>query len=178
MGRERAAGGEVGRTRSPFFYLIYTSDGWRLRNPFAGSGGVRRLVRHKIMMRKSSSRRQRCKRGDYSSKGNSGVEAFQTPRKSGWRPTGSKSPRGRKLVGNFGGVQLGIGKTLRLNGDHVASLPQLEVGNSTRSLGAALGPNFMLFGKRHQSCPIHAGVEQEPPRSTPPSAPPRPTRER
>lgn len=149
-----------------------------MRNPFAGSGGVRRLAWHKIMMRKSSSCCRRCKRGGCSSKGNNRAEAFQTLRESGQHPMGSKSPRHRKLVGNFGEVQLGTGKTLPLTGDRVASSPQLEVGSSTRSLGAALWPNFVVFGKRHQSCPIQVGVKQEPPRSTPCSAPPRPTRER
>lgn len=48
-GREQAAGEKVGFVQSPHSHLIYTSDGWRLRNPFAGSGGVGRFFPHKIM---------------------------------------------------------------------------------------------------------------------------------
>lgn len=48
-GREQAAGEKVGFVQSPRSHLIYTSDGWRLRNPFAGSGGAGRFFLHKIM---------------------------------------------------------------------------------------------------------------------------------
>lgn len=48
-GREQAAGEKVGSVQSPRSHLIYTSDGCRLRNPFAGSGGVGRFFLHKIM---------------------------------------------------------------------------------------------------------------------------------
>lgn len=48
-GREQAAGEKVGFVQSPRSHLIYTSEGWRLRNPFAGSGGVGRFLLHEIM---------------------------------------------------------------------------------------------------------------------------------
>lgn len=48
-GREQGAGEKVGFVQSPRSHLIYTSDSWRLRNPFAGSGGVGRFFLHKIM---------------------------------------------------------------------------------------------------------------------------------
>lgn len=77
-GREQDAGEKVGFVQSPHSHLIYTSDGWRLRNPFAGSGGAGRFFLHKIMTEKSPSCHCCGERDGRSSEGNGGEEDLQT----------------------------------------------------------------------------------------------------
>lgn len=110
-GREQAAGEKVGSVQSPRSHLIYTSDGCRLRNPFAGSGGVGRFFLHKIMteshlfviVEKGTTEVVR------------GMEKRRIYKRcTGFSPSaepGSQSLWHRELAGNPGKVQLGIRKT-------------------------------------------------------------------
>lgn len=119
-------------------YLIYTSDGWRLRNPFAGSGGVGRLFLQNIMIRKSSPRwgiaegtatmvRETEKLWIYKHRTCASVPHRQHP---------MALPCSMGTPGNFGEVQLRVGKAHSLICDNIAPWSPLsaaelqEVDNS------------------------------------------------